>query len=59
MGDILYAQVIGIILCPVVISRPDVAFMVGILSQFIQNLGQMHCEGVKGVITYLGCTKDL
>ena len=59
MWDILYAQAIGSVLWPVVISHPDVAFTVGILSQFIQNPGQVHWEGVKRVITYLGNTKDL
>ena len=49
----------GGILLPVIISRPDVVFAIGILSQFIQNLGQVHWEGVKRVILYLGSTKDL
>ena len=52
-------QAINNILWPVVISRPDAAFVVGILSQFIQNLGQAHWEGVKRVIAYLGTTKHL
>ena len=41
------------------ISRPDAAFAVGILSQFIQNPGPAHWEGVKRIITYLGNTKNL
>ena len=59
MRDVLYAQVIGSVLWSVVMSHPDVAFAFGILSQFIQNLGQVHWKGVKRVITYLGNTKDL
>ena len=59
MQDIPYAQAISSVLWPVVISRPDAAFAVGILSQFVQNLGQAHWEGVKRLITYLGTTKDL
>lgn len=43
----------------VIISHLDAAFTVGILSQFIQNLGQAHWEGVRRVIAYLGTTKDL
>ena len=31
----------------------------GVLSQFIQNPGPTHWEGVKRVITYLGSTRDL
>ena len=41
------------------VSRPDTAYAVGILSQFIQNPGPAHWEGVKQVIIYLGCTKNL
>ena len=42
-----------------VVSRPDTAFAVGVLSQFIQNPGPVHWDGVKRVISYLGSTKDL
>ena len=54
-----YAQVIGCLLWPVVISCLDAVFMVGILSQFIQNPGPAHWEGVKRIITYLGNMKNL
>ena len=33
--------------------RPDIAYAVGILSQFIKNLGQSHWEALKRVIMYL------
>ena len=41
-----------------VISRPDIAYATGILSQFIQNPGYVHWEGVKRIITYLNTTKN-
>jgi hypothetical protein len=59
MHGVPYSEAIGSVLWPVVVSRPDAAFAVGILSQFIQNPGQAHWEGVKRVINYLGSTKDL
>ena len=59
MRDVPYVQAIGSVLWPVVISRPDAAFTIGILSQFIQSPGQAHWEGVKRVILYLGTTKNL
>ena len=59
MRDVPYTQAIGCLLWPVVISRLDAAFAVGILSQFIQNPGPAHWEGVKRIITYLGNTKNL
>jgi len=59
MRGIPYAEAIGSVLWPVVVSRPDAAYAVGVLSQFIQNPGQAHWEALKHVIVYLGCTKDL
>ena len=52
-------KAIGSVLWPVVVSRPDIAYAIGILSQFIQNPGQAHWEALKWVITYLNTTKDL
>ena len=59
MQDVPYALVIDSVLWLVIISHLDAAFTIGILSQFIQNLGQAHWEGVRRVIAYLGTTKDL
>ena len=54
-----YTEAIGLTLWPTVVSRPDMAFAVGILSQFIQNPGLAHWDRVKKVISYLATTKDL
>ena len=59
MRGIPYAEVISSILWPVVISRPDAAFAVSTLLQFIQNPGPAHWEALKRVIVFLGTTKDL
>jgi hypothetical protein len=59
MKGIPYSEAIGSVLWPTVVSRPDTAFAVGVLSQFMQNPGQAHWEGVKRVIGYLNTTKDL
>ena len=59
MCGIPYAEAIGSVLWPVVISRPDAAFAVSILSQFIQNPGPAHWEALKRMIVFLGSTKDL
>ena len=59
MRGIPYSEAIGSVLWTVVVSWPDAAYAVGVLSQFIQNPGQAHWEGVKRVISYLGSTKDL
>ena len=59
MQGVPYSKAIGSILWLAVVSRPDVAYAVGILSQFIQNPGTIHWEGVKQVINYLGTTREL
>ena len=59
MCGILYVEAISSILWPVVVSWPDVAFAMSILSQFVQNLGPTHWELLKCVTVYLGSTKDL
>jgi hypothetical protein len=59
MRGVPYSEAIGSVLWPVIVSRPDAAYAVGVLSQFIQNPGPAHWEGVKRVINYLGCTKNL
>ena len=47
MRGVLYIQAIGSVLWPVVVSWPDAAYAVGIMSQFMQNLGPAHWEGLK------------
>ena len=59
MRRIPYAEAISSVLWPVVVSRPDAAFAVSTLSQFIQNPGPAHWEALKRVIVFLGSTKDL
>ena len=59
MRGVPYAEACGSALWPIVVDRPDANCALGILSQFIQNPGRAHWEGVKRVISYLGTTKDL
>ena len=59
MKGVPYSKVIGSVLWATVISRLDTAYLVGVLSQFIQNPGPAHWEGVKRVISYLSSTKGL
>ena len=59
MQGVPYREAIGCILWPAVVSRLDITFAVGILSQFIQNPEPVHWEAVKWVIVYLGTMKNL
>ena len=47
MRGVPYIQAIGSVLWPVVISQPDAVYTVGIMLQFMQNLGPAHWEGLK------------
>ena len=51
-------NMIGHVLWPVMISRPDAMFATGILSQFIMNPGPAHIKALKHLITYLYTKKD-
>ena len=58
MKGVPYNETIGSILWPAIISRLDITYAVGILSQFMQNPGPVHWEGVKRIISYLNTTKN-
>ena len=59
MRGIPYMEAIGSVLWPVIVSRPDAAFAVSTLLQFIQNPGPAHWEALKHMIIFLGSMKDL
>ena len=50
MGSLMYAQV-----C----TYPDIAFVVGLLSRYLSDLGQSHWKAAKKVLRNLQGTKDL
>ena len=47
MRGVPYIQAIGSVLWPIVVSQPDSAYAVGVMSQFMQNPGPAHWEGLK------------
>ena len=53
MSKIPYGNMIGHMLWPVMISRPDAVFATAILSQFISNPGPTHIKALKHLILYL------
>ena len=56
MSKIPYRNMIGHVLWPVMISRPDAIFATGILSQFISNPSPAHVKALKCLISYLYTT---
>jgi hypothetical protein len=59
MGDIPYQRGIGLLMYAATSTRPDIAFPIAILSQFMHNPGRIHWEAVKNVICYLKGTADV
>jgi hypothetical protein len=57
--DVPYPRAIGSLMYAATSTRPDIAFPVAILSQFLRNPTRMHWEAAKRIIRYLKGTKDL
>ena len=58
MLKVPYGNMIGHVLWPIMISRPNTVFATGILSQIILNPGLAHTEALKCLITYLYMMRD-
>lgn len=58
MEGVPYSEAIGSVLWPTVVSRPDTAYAVGVLSQFMQNPGQAHFGGNKPTLLQGYCDAD-
>ena len=59
MEDIPYQRGIGSLMYAATSTRPDIAFAVSIISQFMKNPGWTHWEVVKDAIHYLKGTADV
>ena len=58
MENIPCASVVGSLMYAKVCTRPDIAFIVGVLGRYFSNPGQAHWVAVKKVMRYLQRTKD-
>ena len=58
MRHIPYHEAVGSLFYLVIATCPDIAFPIGILSQFVDNLGWVYWEEVKYVCRYLAGTRD-
>ncbi|KAL6322834.1 hypothetical protein AAG906_020834 [Vitis piasezkii] len=53
-----YASAIGSLMYAQVCTRPDIAYIVGMLGRYLSNLGMDHWKKAKRVMRYLQRTKD-
>ena len=58
MSKIPYREARGSLMWAVVATQPDVAFVVSLLSQFLENLEEVHWKAVKRVMRYLKGMKN-
>ena len=58
MENIPYASSVSSLMYAQVCTRPDIAFIVGVLGRYLSNLGQAHWVAAKKVMRYLQRTKD-
>ena len=58
MCKVPYHEAVGSLNYCTVTTRPDIAFPVSLLAQFMENPGRIHWEAVKRVFRYLLGTKD-
>ena len=58
MSKIPYREEIGSLMWAAVATQPDIAFAVSLLSQFLENLGDIHWKAVKRVMRYLSGTNN-
>ena len=57
-GKLPYASAVGSIMYKMVVTWPDLAYTVGVVSRYMSNRGQNHREAIKHIFKYLRRTKD-
>jgi hypothetical protein len=58
MKDIPYASVVGSLMYAQVCTRPDIAFITGMLGRYLSNPGMEHWKAAKRVLRYLKRTRN-
>lgn len=58
MQNIPYASAVGSLMYAQVCTRPDIAYIVGMLGRYLSNPGMDHWKAAKRVMRYLQKTKD-
>jgi len=53
-----YASIVGNLMYAQVCTRPDIAYVVGVLGRYLSDLGLSHWTAAKKVLRYLKGTKD-
>jgi hypothetical protein len=58
MSCVPYANAVGSLMYAMVITRPDISHVVGVVGRYIENPGKEHWAAVKWVLRYLSGTSN-
>lgn len=53
-----YREAVGSLIFAAIVTRPDIAFAVGVVSRYLDNHGNSHWNAVKRIMRYLKSTSD-
>nr|GEX57920.1 retrovirus-related Pol polyprotein from transposon TNT 1-94 [Tanacetum cinerariifolium] len=59
ISKVPYANAVGSLMYLMVCTRPDIAYVVSIVSRYLTNPGKNHWEAVKWILKYLKGTADV
>ena len=59
MKDVSYQEAVGSLMYAMVVTRPDLAFAVSVVSRYMSNPCPMHWMAVKRIMRYLKGTLDM
>ena len=58
MARVLYSSIVGSLMYVMMRTRPDICYVVGLVSRYQSNLRRKHWNAVKRIIAYLKGTTD-
>ena len=56
MSKVPYASAVGSLMYTMVCTKPDIAYVVGVVSKYMADPGREHWEVVKWLLRYLKCS---
>ena len=59
MAKVPYSSVIGSLMYAMICTRPDIAYAMGVVGGYMENLGKKHWEALKGIMRYLNGTRGM
>ena len=58
MAKVPYSSAVGSLIWAMIATRPDIAFVVGVVSRYMANPGKKHWLAVKNIFRYLKGTAN-